>query len=117
MGAGIAHVSRRFRVDTGSEFEFPFWEPDTIVALDIPAVFTWDIGARGFLGLRTGAYVCQTDGVAIPAGIHGGGVLGRSGNIDLAGWFVWPSFIATGGDDPFEVELFELGFGVNGGIP
>jgi len=142
LGLGLpmlAHVGQGFRIDTGFELEMLFPEQNTIVALDVPAAFTWDLGPYGFLGLRTGLYagdlVDDHDrddrlGAVVPLGIHGGGVLGR-GKIDLSAWFMWPWFLDPGRDrpdptprnpdhrepHPIEVEGFEIGFGINGRIP
>lgn len=142
LGLGLpmlAHVGRSLRIDTGFELEMLFWDQNTVAAVDVPAAFTWDLGAHGFLGLRTGMYASdliddhdRNDdlGVVFPLGMHGGGVLGR-GNIDLSAWFIWPWFLDPGRErrdpqpnrpdntepHPFEVEGFEIGFGINGRIP
>lgn len=117
LGLGLPmliHVGDVLRIDTGAEAEILFWE-DTVVSLDLPLAFTWDLGQRGFLGLRTGAYFWDMATLTVPAGIHGGGILG-SGQVDLAGWFIWPGFLATERDDALDVNTFELGFGVNARI-
>ena len=117
LGLGLpmlVHATRAMRIDTGAEVEVLFWE-DTVVSLDLPLAFTWDLGRAGFLGLRTGMYYWDMDALLIPAGIHGGGVL-ADGRVDIAGWFTWPGFLATERNDALEVNTFELGFGVNARI-
>jgi hypothetical protein len=42
-------------------------------------------------------------------------VLAR-GRLDVAGWFMWPWFLASDRDDPIQVNTFEMGFGLNGRI-
>ncbi len=118
LGLGLpmlAHATPRMRIDTGFELEMLFWEPDTVVNLDIPLAFTWNVGRAGFLGPRTGIYVWDMDALLIPAGVHGGVVVAK-GHLDVGGWFLWPGFIGTERDDPFDARTFEVGFGLNGKI-
>jgi hypothetical protein len=118
LGLGLpmlAHATQRMRIDTGIELEILFWDADTEVSLDLPLAFTWDVGRIGFLGPRTGIYVDDMNALLIPAGIHGGVVVAK-GHLDVGGWFMWPGFIGTERDDPFDVRAFELGFGLNGKI-
>ena len=116
LGLGLpmlAHAGRRLRIDTGFEIEMLFWEPETVVNLDVPLAFTWDVGRQGFFGPRTGFYVWNGDTVLFPAGIHGGGTVAR-GQLDITGWFMWPALLATDrDDDPFDVRTIEIGFGLN----
>jgi hypothetical protein len=112
----LAHATYHMRIDTGVELEVLFWEPDAVTNVDIPLAFTWDVGGDGFIGPRTGLYIWDFDDVAIPAGLHGGGVL-ANGHVDLSAWFMWPFFIDTGREDEeLELSLFELGFGINGRV-
>jgi len=118
LGLGLpmlAHATDHMRIDTGFEFEMLFWDPDTVVSLDVPLAFTWDVARYGFLGLRTGLYVWDMEALLIPAGMHGGVVVAK-GHLDVAGWFLWPGFFGTERDDPFDIRTFELGFGLNGKI-
>ena len=117
LGLGLpmlVHATSALRIDTGFEVEMLFWDA-TVVNVDLPLALTWDIGRGGFLGLRTGMYVWDMGELIVPTGLHGGGVV-ADGRVDIAGWFMWPAFLHTGGDDPFELDTFELGFGVNARI-
>jgi hypothetical protein len=117
LGLGLpmlVHAGNALRIDTGVEIEMLFWD-DTVVSLDLPLAFTWDLGRVGFLGMRTGMYFRDMDALVVPAGIHGGGVL-ANGHVDIAGWFTWPGFLATEREDALEVNSFEFGFGVNARI-
>lgn len=123
LGLGLpmlAHVGRKARIDTGFELEMIFGEEaddGDVFSLDVPFAMTWDIGQRGFLGFRTGLYVWNMEDVVIPAGMHGGVVV-ANGKLDIAPWFMWPVFMATGREDELvHVKSFELGVGFNGRIP
>ncbi|MBN2191530.1 MAG: hypothetical protein JW751_01840 [Polyangiaceae bacterium] len=131
LGLGLpmlAHLGPNVRIDTGFEIELFFPEGgdndddnDVSINFDIPAAFTGNLGASGFLGFRTGIYLWHNEPAEeydgnIPIGIHGGAAIGRGGDVDLSAWFIWPEFFVTGRDDVVEPASFELGAGVSGRI-
>jgi hypothetical protein len=116
LGLGLpmlAHATEQMRIDTGIELELLFWDEE-IANLDVPLAFTWDVGG-GFIGPRTGLYIWDFDVVIVPAGLHGGGVL-ADGHLDLAAWFMWPEFLHGERDDLIDINVFEVGLGINGRI-
>ena len=109
LGAPVLFHLGQMRIDTGVELELIFTDP-TVVDLDIPAAFTFDIGDGLFAGVRTGLYAPNFEEVAIPLWGFVGYTLisGKAPFIDLVATFGWPHFIWTGPGDSVEIETFDL---------
>jgi hypothetical protein len=112
FGAPVLFHLGRMRIDTGLELELIFTDP-TVVDIDIPAAFTFDLGDGLFAGARTGLYVPDFDDVAIPLWGFVGYTLisGNAPFIDLVATFGWPRFIWTGVGDSVEIDTFDMVLG------
>jgi len=114
----LAHVGDSVRLDFGPELEIPFYRDRGSMRphanLDFPFAVAWDLGAGGFVGLRTGVFVpgAWPRDTSVKFGVQGGPIL-ADGNVDLVLWVLWPTLLVPGAAprDQVQPDHFEVGVG------
>lgn len=123
----LVRLGKMGRMDTGIEGEFLFGDrvdpaggtSSSMINIDVPLAFNFNVTDNVFLGGRTGLLVrdvteADFDAFSVPLGIQGGYTLNK-GVADLTAWFKFPAFL--GGDtyygDTVNLDYWEIGFGAN----
>jgi hypothetical protein len=112
MGIGfpmLFPIGDLVRLDTGIEAELVFAD-DFRGNLDIPVALNFNLGERGFAGVRTGVFLSDFADLAVSAGLQMGVLLDDSADITAS--FSWPRLVWTGAGDSFNGDVLNISLGL-----